>query len=323
MRGIGTKYKNHTYKTIVIPKILDLSENRSKVIKTILDIRDVILNSKKFVIDHRDMQFATKEALLLIVSEIERCISIKGHKLKAKYKLFPKNEEIQELLEKIGYWSYFNIKTKKHFNKQNSKLFLKIISDKKVSGEKIGNLIEFFEEMVFFDIQTRDKFADAMTEAAANTVEHAYSKKQDIETIDKWWLTASLNKQTNEISFVFYDQGLGILNTLESAQKSIKFKRLIAGWAEEKLSKGGILKRLLTTNLSQYKSDRRGNGLMSFKNFIDEVESGELTIYTDDVSYSAVSDNIVSYSDSIEGTLIVWKIQVNYDNNNTIYIKGE
>jgi hypothetical protein len=48
-------------------------------------------------------------------------------------------------------------------------------------------------------------------EAAANTVEHAYKEKQRIQTINKWWLTASLNTSTGEISFIFYDQGLGHL----------------------------------------------------------------------------------------------------------------
>jgi anti-sigma regulatory factor (Ser/Thr protein kinase) len=190
---------------------------------------------------------------------------------------------------------------------------LKIVGDTQVSGEKIGSLIQFFEKLICFDVATKEKFSDAMMEAAANTVEHAYKSDGSTKTIKKWWLTASINKKNNEISFVFYDQGAGILNTLESIQKYIKLKRLVAGWIAEGVSKGGILKNLTTTNLLSYKSKRRENGLISFKLFIDEVQDGELTIHTDDVSYSAVSDEIINYNSFIRGTMIAWKIKVGDD----------
>ena len=107
-------------------------------------------------------------------------------------------------------------------------------------------------------------------------------------------------------------------NTLESIQKYIKLKRLVAGWIADGLSKGGILKKLTTTNLSSYKNKRRGNGLISFKAFIDEVQDGELTIHTDDVSYSAVSDEIINYNSFIRGTMIAWKIKVNVGDDKCI-----
>jgi len=310
---------------IVIPAYLDLDENRDKFITLLERIQDVLSKGKSFIIDHRNMKVITKEALLLLTSEIERCTTIMGIKLRANPKYFPKNGYVKSLLMKIGYWGYFNISLGKTKTKREngSELYLKIVGDTQVSGEKIGSLILFFEKLICFDVPTKDKFSDAMMEAAANTVEHAYSKEQDIESINKWWLTASLNTSTNEISFLFYDQGLGVLNTLEKTQKHIKFKRLVAGWISEGMSKGGILKNLVTTNLSSYKDERRGNGLISFKTFIDEVQGGELTIYTDNVSYSAISDKIINYDASIRGTLIAWKIKANQIDNKCIYIKGQ
>lgn len=310
---------------IIIPEILDLEGNRGSLIDLINKIRQVILNRRHFNIDHRNMKIISEEALLLLTSEIERCTTVTGIKLKAIPKLFPRNDYVLRLLSKIGYWDYFslNIGENKTANKSDEKIYLKIVGDTKVSGEKIGNLIQFFETLICFDAQAKDKFSDAMLEAAANTVEHAYTKSGPIKTINKWWLTASLNKNTNEISFIFYDQGLGVLNTLESRKRYIKLQRLFMGWMKEGLTKGGILRKLMTTNLSSYKDERRGNGLISFKTFIDEVESGELTIYTDNVSYSAITDEIVDYDENIIGTLITWKIKVNNGNNKCMYIKRE
>lgn len=310
---------------IVIPAILDLDQNRKKFVNLIREIQDVLLNGKTFVIDHRNMKEITKEALLLLTSEIERCTTIKGIKLRAKSKFAPTSPHIRSLLCKIGYWDYFNLNLSKLSGKEKNtdELCLQIVGDSLVSGEKIGSLIQFFEKLICFDVQTKDKFSDAMMEAAANTVEHAYSKNTEIKNIKKWWLTASINNDTKEISFVFYDQGLGVLNTLESFQRHIRLKRLVAGWVAKGMSKGGILKKLVTTNLSSYKGERRGNGLISFKMFIDQVRGGELTIYTDNVSYSAVSDKIENYNESIPGTLIVWRIMANQIDNKCIYIRGE
>ena len=192
----------------------------------------------------------------------------------------------------------------------NNELHLKIIGDTEVSGEKIGSLISFIKEHLIINQDWKDSFSDAMTEAAANTVEHAYSEENKSEEIKKWWLSASLNKSTNELSFVFYDQGLGILNTLESSKKANRKRDIFKKWIDEEGSKGSLLKRLVNTNLSSTDDERRGNGLISFKTFIDEVGTGELTIHTDNVSYSAISDRTDSYTSYIMGTLIVWKIQV-------------
>ncbi len=211
--------------------------------------------------------------------------------------------------------------SKKRWKNSDDNLYLKITSDEKVSGVKIGTLIEFFEKILYFSPDIRDKFSDALMEAAANTVEHAYSSESSYH-IDKWWLTASLNKISNEVSFVFYDQGLGILNTLEKANKNIKFKRLVDdGINIFGYSKGDILRKLITTNLSQYKDNRRGNGLISFKSFIDEVEDGSLSISTDNFTYLAKEDKIIEFDNKLNGTLIVWKIKATNDKNKKIYVK--
>lgn len=323
-KGYNAQSSSEKRINIIIPSALDLNKNRDKFISLLETIQDVLLNGKSFVIDHRHMKTITKEALLLLTSEIERCTTLMGIKLRAKSKFAPTDAYIKSLLDKIGYWDYFNLNlgNSKGKGENGSEVYLRIVGDTQVSGEKIGALIQFFEKLIRFDIQTKDKFSDAMMEAAANTVEHAYSKDQEIDNIKKWWLTATINKATNEISFIFYDQGLGILNTLESTQKHIKLKRLVASWITEGVSKGGILRKLVTTNLSSYKDERRGNGLISFKTFIDQVRGGELTIYTDDVSYSAISDDIQNYNTSIKGTLIVWGIKANQVDDKCIYIKG-
>lgn len=313
---------NHAEAEVIkIPSTLDFNNDQEKVIKLLDKIHNTILGNKKFVIDHRDMKKISKESLLLLTAEIERCSVLSGKRLKPNYKLFPKNLYVQQLLNEIGYWKYFNMHSKKNRNFIDNNLYLKITSDEFVSGRKIGELIEFFETILYFDSDIKDKFSDALMEAAANTVEHAYSSNNGM-CINKWWLTASLNKEINEVSFVFYDQGDGILNTIERTNKGIKFRRLIDDWINiSGYSKGDILKKLVTTNLSQYKDNRRGNGLISFKSFIDEVEDGELSITTDNFTYFAKEDIIKEFRNKFNGTLIAWKIKAYNNSNKKIYVR--
>lgn len=323
--GKNARYRRYKKRvTITIPPVLDLDEHREDLIELIGKIKNrLLLIGGFFILDHGKMMSITFDALLMLTAEIERCVTISKVPLKGNRKYFPKREYIKTLLIKIGYWDHFNIELSKGEMRDNSDLlFLKIISSNSASSEKIGGLVSFFEQLVKFDFSERDKFSDAMLEAACNTVEHAYEEKY-VKNIKKWWLTASLDKSSHEISFVFYDQGSGVLRTLRSGGKGLKFKELITSRFDKKLSKGQLLKKLVTTDLSKYKSKRRGNGLISFKQFIDEAAQGELIIHTENVSYFAISDKIVDHAGFIDGTMIVWKIKAVYDSESThIKIKG-
>lgn len=315
------KSKKDVILEIIVPSKLNFLKDQNKTINLLNKIQNIILEKKKFKINHKKMQEISKESLLLLVAEIDRCSTLNSIKLKPIYKLFPKNKNIKYLLNEIGYWDYFNMNSRKSKPILENNLYMQITSGAMVSGKKIGEMIEFFEKIIYFSPETREKLSDALIEASANTVDHAYTSRTK-NHIKKWWLTASLNKQSNEISFVFYDQGDGILNTIKNSNTNIKLRSFVDNLINiSGYSKGDILKKLITTNLSQYKSGRRGNGLISFKHFIDEVETGELYISTDNFTYLAKEDKIIQYSNALQGTLIAWRIQATNDKNKKIYIK--
>ena len=278
------------------------------------EIQKTIFYNKHFILNHRYMKTISNSALLILTAEIERCITIKGIGVRGNKKYFPKDEYIKTLLKKIGYWEYFNIsfnigKTVDH----SQLLYLKIVSSTLLDSELIGTLISFFEKYVEFDGDTRDYFSDAMLEAAANAVEFAYDYEgllPKTKGIQKWWLTATINKSLHEVSFVFYDQGIGILRTVKSKRNDLKFKSYMSNLIGAGCTDEEILKILVTTDLSSHKDKRRGNGLVSFKKFIDSVDNGELIIYTDNISYAAIANKKSKYNDFIDGTLIEWKIRL-------------
>lgn len=342
-RKLNRNGKNNGFikrKIYTLPKVLDFSNDPDTVMEVLQKIRSVILENKIFILDHNKIKYISMETLVLLTAEIERAFTIKRNemqhsndkfigknkktlRLKTIKEYMPKDAHINSLLDKIGYWDHFSINRKWKSTDENN-IYLRITSDEKVETKKIGDLIEFFEQEVLFSSSTRDKFSDAMIEAAANTVEHAYAYETKIPNIKRWWLTASLDKEKKEISFVFYDQGYGILNTVlkENNEIQTKFQRFLNRYMSlNKKTEYDILKLLVTTNLSKYKDERRGNGLISFKTFIDEVDQGELSVSTSNVTYHAKQDKITEFKSTLPGTLIVWKISVKSATSKNICMK--
>ena len=327
---------------IIIPSHLDLEENLKKALSFIKYLGKEIRENNSIIIDHTHMKTISQEALLLLTSEIERSIQYLKEKnqypeLKGNKKFMPKNENIKELLNKIGYWKYFKIKPQKNKNFHEERYYLEIRSDTKANPIHVGELITFFEKIISFEDDFKDKFNDALFEAVANVVEHAYIEPQEVFIIEgKWWLTASLDFSKNVVSFTIFDQGIGIFKSLNSPNRkkpisnSIKnFIKMIKNRDFDKILKQKeypkitLLNKLINESekLSRHDTIGRGNGFKSFKRFIDEVENGEMLILTDNIWYKAISDDNKILDNPINGTLISWTIKVDNNSNKKIHLK--
>jgi len=341
------KHTNNNYrfmgqkvsKIITIPPYLDLEKHLEKTLDFIKNLGEEVRENESIVIDHSYMIQISQEALLLLTSEIERSIKKKDSSLKGNKKFMPKNKDIKELLNKIGYWKYFNIKSQKNKSSHKGKYYLDIKSDTKANPMYVGELIEFFEQIISFEDNIRDKFNDALFEAVANVVEHAYIENQKIFYIEgKWWLTASLDFSNNIVSFTIFDQGIGIFKSLGSPNRKkplsdglknivnmIKSKDFGKIPKLKEYPKITLLKKLINESekLSRHETIGRGNGFKSFKRFINEVESGEMLILTDNISYKVISGETKILEQPLNGTLISWTIKVDNNSNKKIHLKKE
>jgi len=296
--------RRKTYR-ITIPSVLNFQEQRKDLLELLSSLRDVILNGKRFLIDHSEMEVISQEALLVLTAEIERCAKGREIKLRKNVRLLPRNPNIIKLLNDIGYWENFKFRSEK---KVTGNDFFKIISDQETNGEKAGQLIEFFKTAIRFTPEMESEFYEALIEAMDNVANHAYSMEQDIFTIQNlWWLIGYVNPATGDISFVFYDQGVGIPSTLKN-NKSVKIKSLFTGWIKNGWSEGRMIKELVLTNLSKHKDIRRGNGIMQFKEFIDRMGDGELFIESGRGGYLYKINRIIDNEIPLKGTLISWKL---------------
>jgi len=272
-----------------------------------------------FAIDHRYIKEVDIESLLILAAEIKRCRSKKTINLSYSKKYAPRCQNIARLLNSVGYWEHFNVSGKK-LKENPKKKYLKITDGTKCDYNEYLKIREFFDTNLNFldnNLELRDIFDDAITEAIANSVEHAYIRKQRIYTIDNhWWLCGYYDKEKKDLYFVCFDQGIGLKRSLYYNDS-----RTISKWYESAKSKknsySDIIKSLVNDELPKYQNSDRGYGFKRFKKFIDSFGNGSLSIYSRTGYYAYFNEKNVTtkeilndYSSILNGTLIAWKINL-------------
>jgi len=295
------------------------TEYRDNIIQLINELHEVILNSdSNFILDHRLMKTIDPDALIMLASEIKRCTVIKDIKLRYNAKYSPKNKEVKKMLNSIGYWEHFKIKP--NDNVDDDKEYVKITDGNEASYDGYIEIRNFFDKTLKFiddDYKIEEAYDEAITEAIANSVEHGYIKPQKIKTLDNcWWLSGFYDKQTRELFFTCYDQGIGLRKTLSYNSNST-----VRNWFKtknlERKNDSEIIKSLINDELPKYGKTDRGYGFKRFKSLINIYATGSVNIYSGKGHYhyskknhSSINEDTVEFKNKIHGTLIVWRLLI-------------
>lgn len=326
-RALGVTNAEPPKTYIQVPSELSFGSNWENVIETLNQIKHSIRYAgiKRTVvrIDHSKMLNVTPSGILVLASTIERAQKLANVSFKGIPEYLPKDDVVRYLLNKIDYWKYFDVGQLETSITQERFSFCKIIDSYQADNAMIGKMVEFFSEQVGFNGDTKSLLFTALCEAAANSVEHGYNSSFHNQATDRWWLTAYIDKAQGSMSFVFYDQGMGIFNSLRNhkEEKVKKFFSRMHNLIKDKPN-ANILKQMVETNFSKYETDNRGYGVQTFKHFIDEAKDGLLFIASENASYEYPNDTLKEYKNKLDGTLIVWKIKIGYDTTSSMYLKN-
>lgn len=290
------------------------------------------ISSKSIRIDLSQMKTISINGLLYLVSEIDILQSRKDmnrfnfskvFKYNAKFGPSKNNIKLRYLLDKIGYWEYFGIKTPYKVDSSiENEYFLSIQTDTLSKSQYVAQLRDFIYEKVHFikSEAIQDYFDDAITEAMANSVEHGYIKETPFRTKGKWWLCGHYEKKKDYLEFSFRDYGVGLRSTLEyNADNMVKsFMRNVRTTVTK--SDAQIIKELVNNKLPKYKDKKdkiRGYGFKKFKEFAQNIGYNcEMKIISNhgkyDYRYFAYNgteeENIETLNFDVKGFIISWKI---------------
>ena len=274
-------------KTIIFPKNLRLKDNYDEIIKIVnsiysiknISIGIIYLNFKSVVeIDIQTIFFIGSNIHLINLFFGEAKIII------SDIKYLPKNKNAKKFILSMGNFNHNNL------------LKAKMIMGNKIDAKAISNIIE-----VIYSKETRTykKCYEALYEAISNAIEHAYNSKNK-----KWCICAYSTK--NKKTFAMYDFGIGLHKSIMSKEDNCKdfekFKK------EVHTNNKSFIEKLMNGKLKY--NDGRGNGMVSFTNFINEFNyNGILTIYTNNIKYCVTTRKYEELKTEMVGTLIIWSIK--------------
>ncbi len=316
---------------IELPERFNLEDNFEVVIDRIDKVAKCIKAGIPIYVDFDKVRNISVSATLMLAAELDIYNLVKrgGGRLHAYDSKWDKN--VRNRLKEMGFLKLLKVKSemeRTYKNENEKEIFIKFISGNK-HYEDASSVAKFIVEVN--NTLNKRKIPEelslhlhaGMSEAINNTVEHAYEEKQP-DRQNRWWVSASINRDNQEIKVICYDRGLTISKTIrESETKLNQIKMLIGNKDHE------IIMAALEHKHSSTKRANRGNGLSSLIGFIEENGQGVMKVYSGEgmIQYdkSQKHDNEGYNSNmlgsKIRGTLIEWSvilnnnnIEANYDN---------
>ncbi|GAA3923774.1 hypothetical protein [Litoribacillus peritrichatus] len=158
-----------------------------------------------------------------------------------------------------------------------------------------------------------------LTEAVTNVTHHAYPDEELCEE-KSWYLTGSYNKQSKEMKVAFFDQGIGIPNSLPASQiweKVLSYFSKLQLPIAEQAKHAKLLEAAVSIDRTSTDKNDRGKGLQDLLEFIRERGEGYLSIFSYHGLYKCWIENGKEYSKAegmkrpLNGTLIIWNVKLN------------
>ena len=309
----GQKYKG--WEQIHLPVNFRLSDNYDKVVKTINDLK----SPEKHFVNFNAVRRLSIAASLMLAAELEvgKISSEVSHMEAYDADWDP---QVRELLKQMGFLELLQASSKvqESSDMDTSQVFVKFKSDDRLTGGDIRRITRDVAKLTALgEIPLRLKIPlnNGMAEAITNTHNHAYQEK---DKLNRWWISASVNRDTGEITVVCYDRGRTIPKTiLDSKEKKENYEK----WARRLKRAIGvyddheIILHAVQEGQSSTGEKYRGKGLPSLMGLIQQNRQGVLKIYSrrGKVKYELGGDGEGVYSSGplsreMLGTLVEWSI---------------
>jgi hypothetical protein len=284
---------------------LDFLENREETLAFFNEfkLRTIIDPADEVFLDLSQLKKMAPEAALVLIAEATRAAEygcrLRGHRAP--------DGLIDRLLWDIGYYNYYGAgKVGPPPDGKRDRTFLVHQTGFDTNPRVAKHLIQEFlpvAELQAIEIKT---LYDALVECMANVLQHAYPARQlkGFHLPNRWWLLGSMERSSHEISFCFFDQGVGIPNTIRT-----RWQHLVPIVSK---SDNELVIQAVMEGLSSTKLDTRGKGLPTLKSFVDQYGTGELVIVTCRTmcNFRAnATPNSIELTQALGGTLIIWTLQ--------------
>lgn len=239
--------------------------------------------------------------------------------------VFPKDKIVEQVLHQVGILKLLRSRSRISVEEFDATVkHWHFATGVNTDASGIDSMLTDFEGMLTPALNT--SIYKGITEAMTNSVNHAYIEprvpKSGVVEEPRWWLFSQ--ELDGELSVVFCDLGIGISRSLPRAEGSqSNWLPLLSDYMIHLKEKFGInkpeaalIKAAIEIGQTRTNLSHRGKGL---KQVIDTIEQssgkGEVEIHSNSGFYAftplaIIREKLVQHSDSINGTLIQWRVPI-------------
>ena len=303
---------------VTLPDNFCLADNYKQVVSAINNLRT--LAGKKKYINFKAIRQMDIAAALMLAAELE-VNKIEAGTPKITTHDSDWNPEVRTLLGQMGFLEllFADSKISVHTKPLRNQIFLKFRSGYKLIGDDTMQMVESLQKRLApckLEPELLLHLYTGIFEAITNTRHHAYKHKKQDEELKRWWISASIDTQTNEIKVVCYDRGKTIPKTIKNSKRIPAPLQFLGEDMSSHLSDGDVIITAIKKRISSTKSNNRGVGLSELVRLIDKSQQGALRIYSGtgmaefNHSFNIRKEPCISrkLSRKMHGTLVEWSI---------------
>jgi hypothetical protein len=274
-------------------------------------IHKVIFEYKiSLTVDFSDLKNLSAAASLLVFARITKC-QICIHEPSAIKVIPPEDKEARKMFTQSGLWAGVKSggisKVRKLIDSNNQYMSGSNAPIENYSKVLVATILNLINQGVKFNTQAVHTFTRGVQEAILNVDYHAYDNaplsKQFEELGDsRWWQCSWLDKINNQLVFIIYDDGTGIVNSLKEQFPT--------------LSDSEVLEKAMTIGVTKTLEPSRGKGSGNIIKTSCEFPNSHLVIMSG-VGYYLHDENGVTLKElpfNLHGTIVQWVLHYTEEN---------
>lgn len=305
---------------VIIPEDFSFHSNFDATVEAINQVKQFAVEERSPVMLHfARTKSVEPAAALALVSEVHRARGARGPKFVTG--TYPRSSSVYVSLREMGFFAVLNILDREDIPdvpaEPGRPIFLRFISEYRVIPELADRFVGIVEKALFpMNDLARQRLVVAIKEAMQNTLDHAHPKAEKASNArHRWWLSCWVNLERKEISIVFFDQGVGIPNTLEPTAYE-KIVAALSNITSFRFSTEPSDSEMIAAATEIFRSGTgtpgRGRGFANMKSFVDTCSDGELRVLSNRGRYHYMGNDTEECSDSrqsLGGTVIEWRFR--------------
>ncbi|MDV2468346.1 hypothetical protein QR674_05055 [Acinetobacter chinensis] len=323
---IDLKFASHI--TILNPKLRKKLRKITKKFREYYFRKDVCLR-----LNFKDTKQMFSDGTLYLLAELETLTLINPD---ITFGIIPSDEKIvNQVLEQTGILKLLKQSIKFEDDEfDESVKYWNYSSGHNSEIDSADSMLDDFDEILSED--TSKNIFTSLTEALTNCHHHAYEERRiptETKSIKKWWLFSQ--ERDGVLTVCVCDLGIGIPRSLTRNTSNVKedwFTRL-KGFIKENKGKydkdSAAIKAAIEIGNTRTNLPNRGKGLNQIINKINTMcdHRASIAIYSNKGSYiinrgfvtdlpttDIINGIAIPYTESIEGTVIVWQIPLDKQN---------